>query len=100
MPTRKGSSYKSSDIIIKSETLHPSEKSDSIVSVSNKNLHQKSALNNADGYKVADDDNPKGILKVVSSYEEVLSLIVAEEKATGMHFVGHRKEGIFDRIGT
>ncbi|XP_071529556.1 uncharacterized protein [Panulirus ornatus] len=99
VPVRKRPTYKSSDMLIKSETQHPSEKNNSFVISSNKNL-QKCSVINTGGFKVSNDDNPKGTLKVVSSYEEVLSLILAEEKATGMHFVGHRKEGIFDRIGS
>lgn len=40
-----------------------------------------------------------GYLRVLDTYEKVLEFILAEEKATGMHFIGHRKEGIFDRLG-
>ncbi|XP_042855676.1 uncharacterized protein LOC122242456 [Penaeus japonicus] len=40
-----------------------------------------------------------GSLRILETYEKVLEFILAEERATGMHFIGHRKEGIFDRIG-
>ncbi|KAK8749484.1 hypothetical protein OTU49_015389, partial [Cherax quadricarinatus] len=42
----------------------------------------------------------EGILQICNSYDEALHLLQTEEKATGMHFVGHRKEGIFDMIGS
>ncbi|KAG7155728.1 Gypsy retrotransposon integrase-like protein 1-like 6, partial [Homarus americanus] len=87
-----------SKAFLKSNYLPSSEKDNKLTSICDNIIHKSSTPVDVSGTRVQ-DTHLKGTLKVVDSYEEVLKLIIAEEKATGMHFVGHRKEGIFDRIG-
>ncbi|XP_042205270.1 uncharacterized protein LOC121854646 isoform X3 [Homarus americanus] len=88
-----------SKAFLKSNYLPSSEKDNKLTSICDNIIHKSSTPVDVSGTRVQ-DTHLKGTLKVVDSYEEVLKLIIAEEKATGMHFVGHRKEGIFDRIGS
>lgn len=41
----------------------------------------------------------KGSLQTLYTFQEALHYIREEEKATGMHYIGHRKEGVFDKDG-
>nr|XP_045610012.1 uncharacterized protein LOC123765466 isoform X1 [Procambarus clarkii]XP_045610013.1 uncharacterized protein LOC123765466 isoform X1 [Procambarus clarkii]XP_045610014.1 uncharacterized protein LOC123765466 isoform X1 [Procambarus clarkii]XP_045610015.1 uncharacterized protein LOC123765466 isoform X1 [Procambarus clarkii]XP_045610017.1 uncharacterized protein LOC123765466 isoform X1 [Procambarus clarkii]XP_045610018.1 uncharacterized protein LOC123765466 isoform X1 [Procambarus clarkii] len=93
---RKNSSDKY--LISKSDRASSCKVANCLASAMKNKLCKRSSLAKRD--VTVEKDNPIGIIKVVGSYEEVMNLIMAEEKATGMHFVGHRKEGIFDIIGS
>ncbi|XP_069939301.1 uncharacterized protein [Cherax quadricarinatus] len=85
--------------IAKPKSASSTKVDDYLTSDADHKIRKESTVTKIDNFKVH-NNYPRGVMKVVDSYEQVINLIKAEEKVTGMHFVGHRKEGIFDIIGS